>query len=49
MRREAAGLNLDSKTVLEAAFEHIYNAMVITDADFDGGPFIQRCNRPSAR
>jgi PAS domain S-box-containing protein len=28
----------------EAAFEHSYNAMVITDADFDGGPFIQRCN-----
>lgn len=44
VRREAAGLNLDSKTVLEAAFEHIYNAMVIADADFDGGPFIQRCN-----
>ena len=44
MRREAAGLNLHGEAVLEAAFEHLYNAMVITDADFDGGPFIQRCN-----
>ncbi|MEI6506768.1 MAG: PAS domain S-box protein, partial [Planctomycetota bacterium] len=44
MRREAAGLNLDGEAVLEAAFDHLYNAMVITDADFDGGPFIQRCN-----
>jgi len=44
MRREAAGLNLRGEAVLEAAFEHLYNAMVITDADFGGGPFIQRCN-----
>lgn len=44
MRREAAGLNLDGEAVLEAAFEHGYSAMVITDADFDGGPFIRRCN-----
>jgi len=45
MRREAAWLNLHGEAVLEAAFEHLYNAMVITDADFDGGgPFIQRCN-----
>lgn len=29
---------------LEAAFEHLYNAVVVTDADFDGGPFIARCN-----
>lgn len=28
----------------EAAFEHLYNAVVVTDADFDGGPFIRRCN-----
>lgn len=44
MTREAAGLNLHGEAVLDAAFEHLYNAMVITDADFDGGPFIQRCN-----
>lgn len=44
MRREAAGLNVHGEAVLEAAFEHLYNAMVITDADFDGGPYIQRCN-----
>lgn len=44
MRREAAGLDLHSEVVLEAAFEHLYNAVVITDADFDGGPYIQRCN-----
>ena len=44
MRREAAWLNLHGEAVLEAAFEHLYNAMVVTDADFDGGPFIQRCN-----
>jgi PAS domain S-box-containing protein len=44
VRREVARLNLDSEAVLEAAFEHGYSAMVITDADFDGGPFIQRCN-----
>lgn len=44
MRREAVGLNRQSEAVLEAAFEHLYNAMVITDADFDGGPYIQRCN-----
>ncbi len=45
MRREAAELNLDSEAVLEAAFEHGYNAIVITDADFGGGgPFIRFCN-----
>ncbi len=44
MRREAAGLSLHGGAVLEAAFEHLYNAMVITDADFGGGPFIRRCN-----
>lgn len=44
MRRHATGLNLSGEAVLEAAFEHLYNAMVITDADFDGGPFIQLCN-----
>lgn len=44
MTREAAGLSLHGEAVLEAAFEHVYNAMVITDADFDGGPFIKRCN-----
>ena len=33
-----------TEVAFEAAFEHSYNAMVITDADFDGGPFIQRCN-----
>ena len=44
MTLELARLNLDSEAVLEAAFKHVYNAMVITDADFDGGPFIQRCN-----
>lgn len=32
------------EVAFEAAFEHSYNAMVITDADFDGGPFIRRCN-----
>jgi hypothetical protein len=30
--REAARLNLHGEAVLEAAFEHVYNAMVITDA-----------------
>ena len=44
MGREAPGLDLDGEAVLEAAFKHGYNAMVITDADFDGGPFIRRCN-----
>lgn len=44
MRREAARLNLRGEAVLDAVFEHLYNAMVITDADFDGGPLIQRCN-----
>ena len=44
MGREPAGLNLRGEALLEAAFGHLYNAMVITDADFDGGPFIQRCN-----
>lgn len=44
MAREGAVWNLSDHVVLEAAFEHMYNAMVITDADFDGGPFVQRCN-----
>lgn len=44
MGRDAAVLRLPGAAVLKAAFEHLYNAMVITDADFDGGPFIQRCN-----
>jgi len=44
MGREAAGLNLHGEAMLDAVFEHLYNAMVITDADFDGGPFLQRCN-----
>ena len=44
MRQVTAGPNLHGDAVLEAAFEHMYNAMVITDTNFDGGPFIQRCN-----
>lgn len=44
MRPESAGTSLHGGAVLEAAFEHLYNAMLITDADFAGGPFIQRCN-----
>ena len=44
VRRNEARLNLAADSVLEAAFEHLYNSLVITDADFDGGPFIQRCN-----
>ena len=44
MRRDVTGLNPEDEAVLEAAFEHGYNAMLITDADFAGGPFIQRCN-----
>ena len=44
MRREAAVPNLDGEALLEFAFAHAYNSVVITDADFDGGPFIQRCN-----
>ncbi|GLP82178.1 sensor domain-containing diguanylate cyclase [Mycobacterium antarcticum] len=44
MRREAAEPNRHAEELLEAAFEHLYNAMVITDADLDGGPFIQRGN-----
>ncbi len=39
-----ARFNLPCETVLVAAFEHSYNAMVITDADFDGDPYIQHCN-----
>ena len=37
MRREAAGLNPYGEAVLEAAFVHMYNAVVVTDADFSGG------------
>jgi diguanylate cyclase (GGDEF)-like protein/PAS domain S-box-containing protein len=45
VRRDSARPELDDCAVLEAAFLHVYNAMVITDADFDGGgPFIRRCN-----
>lgn len=33
-----------TEVAFEAAFEHSYNAMVVTDADFNGGPFIRRCN-----
>ncbi|MCB0940588.1 MAG: diguanylate cyclase [Mycobacterium sp.] len=44
MGRESARLNVNSEVALEAAFEHLYNAVVITDADFAGGPLIQRCN-----
>lgn len=45
MRGDETALPLTGEAVLEAAFDHLYNAMVITDADFDGGPFVQRCNR----
>ena len=44
MKRDLAELNLNGEVVLEAAFDHLYNAMIITDADFDGGPFITHCN-----
>jgi diguanylate cyclase (GGDEF)-like protein/PAS domain S-box-containing protein len=39
-------VELRGDALLEAAFDHVYNAVVITDADFaGGGPFIRRCNR----
>ena len=44
VRREPARFNLPGEAVFEAAFGHLYNAMIITDADFGGGPFIQHCN-----
>ena len=44
MGPESVGTSLHGGAVLEAAFEHLYNAMLITDADFAGGPVIQRCN-----
>ncbi len=44
MRRDLAALNLHGELLLDVVVEHMYNAMVVTDADFDGGPFIQRCN-----
>ena len=44
MKRETAVPDLDGEALLELAFAHAYNSVVITDADFDGGPFIQRCN-----
>ncbi len=38
-------MNLLGDPVFQAAFEHAYNSMVITDADFDGGgPFVLHCN-----
>ncbi len=36
--------NITDEDVFVAAFEHLYNAVVITDADFDGGPCVRRCN-----
>lgn len=37
-------LRAGADVAFEAAFKHSYSAMIITDADFDGGPFILRCN-----
>lgn len=44
MRPESGSLKLHGEVVLEAAFQNMYNAMLLTDADFAGGPFIRRCN-----
>lgn len=46
MWRDARGrwLNLSAEVLLKAAFENLYNAVLITDADFDGGPFVRCCN-----
>ena len=44
MGRESAGFDLLGGSPIEVAFEHLYNSVVITDADFGGGPFIRYCN-----
>ena len=48
MWRDARGrwLNLSAEVCSKAAFENLYNAVLITDADFDGGPFV-RCVNPA--